>query len=406
MIKVLIIEDNLEKLRMINSFLNDVCNIKENFISVADNIKSGREELIQNQFDLLLLDLVLPVNNTDEASPEAGSNFLDEIHYNPNINIPIHIIGLTEFDEIFKKYRENFDDKLWGLINFKLQENDWKDKLKSKIFYLQSFKNKYVEILENRNKYDIAIITALNLEFEQLIKTTNWHKIDRENDPIVYYATNINTKNNNNKKIIACSINQMGMQASATVASKVISIFSPDKIFITGICAGIKESGVNIGDIIVANQCWDYESGKVTEDSSGNLLFKPDIHCIPTDQTVISKLTDFSNVKNYLSNIYNDYEGDKPNTQLKVLYGPIGSGPYILSSKQYLKTLLLSERKLLGVDTEGYGLFKAAQFHTGTVSVFIKAVSDLGDENKNDYFQKFAAYVSAKFVIEFIYNTF
>lgn len=404
MIKVLIIEDNIEKLRKINSFLNDICSIQDEFISFADNVKSGREFLFQNQYDLLILDLVLPVNDGDEPSSTAGSNFLDEIHYNPNINIPIHIIGLTEFDNIFSECHEQFEDKLWGLINFSLQTNDWIDKLKSKIFYLQSFKKKYEEAIENKNNYDVAIITALNSEFEQLLKTSNWVRLQKEKDTIVYYTSLINTKNNNIVKVVACCINQMGMQASAVVASKVISIFSPKHLYITGICAGIKETGINLGDIIVANQCWDYESGKVSEDTTGNLIFKPEIHCIPTDISIISQLTDFSNSKQYLSNIYNGYQGNRPNTQLNVKFGPIGSGPYVLSSKQYLKELVSTERKLLGIDMEGYGIYKAAQFHFGTIPVFIKAVSDFGDNEKKDDFHSYASYVSTKFVIDYIYN--
>jgi nucleoside phosphorylase/CheY-like chemotaxis protein len=404
MIKILIIEDNIEKLRKINSFLNEICNVMDEDISYASNIQTGREYLMHNQYDLLLLDLVLPLIEYDEPSKNGGSQFLDEIYYNPNINIPVHIIGLTEFDDIFCKYHEQFDDKLWSLINFNLSNTDWAEKLKSKIFYLQSFKKRYENFIEYQNKYDIVILTALNSEFEQLIKAGKLIKLENDSDTIVYYHTIINSKNNNNIKIIACCINQMGMQASAAVASKVISLFSPKQLYITGICAGIKENGVNIGDIIIASQCWDYETGKISEDSNGSLIFKPEIHSIPTEQSIISQLTDFSNSKNYLSNISNDFEGTRPDTQLSVKFGPVGSGPYVLSNKQYLKELISTERKLLGIDMEGYGIYKAAQFHIGTLPVFIKAVSDFGDKKKNNDFQNYASFVSAKFIIDYIYN--
>jgi nucleoside phosphorylase len=346
----------------------------------------------------------LPIDEGGDPSPESGSRFLDEIYYNPNVNIPIHIIGLTEFDDIFIKYHDQFEDKLWGLINFRVQNNDWEEKLKSKIFYLQNFKTKYVESIRDQNKFDIAIITALNIEFEELISTSEWTKFDIEKDPLVYYSTLLNTKSNNNIKLLACCINQMGMQASSAISSKIISTFSPKNLFITGICAGINKPGVNIGDIIIANQCWDYESGKITDDSNGNLLFSSDMHCIPTDLGILSQLTDFSNNRNILSNIYNEFKGNKPEFALKIHFGSVGSGPYVLSSKQYLKNLISSDRKLLGLDMEGYGIYKASQFHIGTIPVFIKAISDFADSNKTDNYQKYASFVSAKFVIDFIYN--
>lgn len=403
MIKILIIEDNIAKLKRVVSFLNDICNIKDENISYADNIRAGREYLISHQYDLLLLDLVLPFNEGDEPSSSAGSKFLDEIHYNPNINIPIHIIGLTEFDNVFSAYVEQFEDKLWGLINFDLGSTDWMDKLKTKIFYLQNYKLKYKEFIENEDKYDVAIITALNIEFENLTDSLQWEKRLEIEDTVVYYSTSINTKSNNNIKVIACCINQMGMQAAAAVASKVITKFSPKYLFISGICAGIKDSRINLGDIIVAKQCWNYEVGKISEDDKGNLLFKPEIQSIPTNQGIISKLTDFSNSKQYLFNIYNDYKGSKPTTMLDVKFGTVGSGPYVLNSKIYLNDLISAERKLLGIDMEGFGIYQAAQYFNNTIPILIKGVSDYGDINKKDDFQNYASYVSSKFILDFLY---
>ncbi len=402
MIKILIIEDNPEKLKCVNKFLNSVCSISGENIDKAGNIKEGRECLIREHYDLLLLDLVLPNDEESEKSPEFGSNFLDEIHYNPNINTPIHIIGITEFDEIYKQYLDSFDDKLWGLINFNLKEIDWQTKLKNKIFYLQSYKKNYAEFIKNSNKYDVAIITALNIEFEQLLKTSHWKKLN-SNEPIVFYETVINTKDSNNIKIIAGNINQMGMQAAASVASKVLSLFNPSLLFIVGICAGIEEN-VKLGDIIIANQIWDYESGKKTEDSNGQFIFKPDNKLLPTDIGVLAKLTEFANKTKYRIEIYDEYQGSKPDAYFNVHFGSVGSGPYVLSSKNYMEELLKKDRKLIGIDMEGYGVYKAAQFHNGTKPIFIKSVTDFGDIKKGDNFQQYASYISAKFVIEYINN--
>src|SRR6185369_14346136 len=177
MIKILIIDDSAEKLRVVLSFLEDDCSVEEGDIDCVETINKGREYLTKKRYDLLLLDLVLPFNNDDTPSAESGTKFLDEIYYNPNINIPIHIIGLTEYDKVFKESAQDFEDKLWGLVNFSLQTNDWRDKLKSKVFYLQSTKKNYKEFIEDENKFDVAIITALNIEFEQLKATCAWEQL-------------------------------------------------------------------------------------------------------------------------------------------------------------------------------------------------------------------------------------
>ena len=95
MIRILIIEDNPEKLKRIIAFLNNECKVIDEYIDCAGNVQEGYDLLCEKSYDLLLLDLVLPKNKEDEPSAESGMQFLDEIHYNPNINIPIHIIGLT-----------------------------------------------------------------------------------------------------------------------------------------------------------------------------------------------------------------------------------------------------------------------------------------------------------------------
>lgn len=404
MIKILIIDDSVEKLRSVIDFLEKECNVAGADIDCADTVNSGRECLTSNRYDLLLLDLVLPFSEDDTPSSESGTKFLDEIYYNPNINIPLHIIGLTEYDQAFKDSAQDFEDKLWGLVNFSLQNNDWKDKLKSKVFHLQSTKKEYKDFIEVENKFDVAIITALNKEFEQLKQICTWVPFPVANDPLVYYKYTLNTKNSNNIKIIACCINDMGMQAASAVASKVISLFSPSMLFMTGICAGLKSARINLGGVIVAKQVWDYESGKILDDADGSFNFKPDMKCLPTDQGIVTRLTEFSNNKTVLSNIYNEFKGKKPNTQLEIKFDSVGSGPYLLTSKNYLTKLLENDRKLIGIDMEGYGIYKAGQFHNGTTPIFVKGVSDFGDAEKDDDYQDYASYASARFVYEYLYN--
>ena len=59
MIKILIIEDNEEKLKRITSFLEDECNLKADDLDCAPNVRVGRECLTNDYYDLLLLDLIV-----------------------------------------------------------------------------------------------------------------------------------------------------------------------------------------------------------------------------------------------------------------------------------------------------------------------------------------------------------
>lgn len=406
MTRILIVEDNKEKLKNISILLNQDCNVPDKDISVAGNVQEARELLTSGFYDLLLLDLVLPVNEGDEPREDSGAKFLEEIYYNPNINIPVHIIGLTQFEKVFISLAQEFEDKVWGLINFNLSTSDWREKLKSKIFYLQNFKKKYKEFIDEENRFDVAIITALDGEFQAIKSTFGFSKFSSPNDTLIYYSGVVNTNANNNVKVITCCVNQMGMQSAAAVASKVISKFSPKLVIVAGICAGLKEASLSLGDIVVANQCWNYESGKISEGQSDEeFIFKPDLQLLTTNQSEISKIRDFSNQNSSVSKMYHEFNGNKPEKVPAIHFGSIGSGPYVLASKKYLQKLIKTDRKLIAIDMEGYGIYKACEFYTDTHAVFIKSVSDFGDAEKTDNYHDYAMNASARFVFDYITQT-
>ena len=118
MIKILIIDDSPEKTQIIKKFLIEECKINEEYIKNQSNIKDGKKNLYDEDFELLLLDLVLPRDSDSEPNAEDSIKFLQEIYYNNNIHIPAYIIGFSQFDELISTHHESFDDKLWHLINF------------------------------------------------------------------------------------------------------------------------------------------------------------------------------------------------------------------------------------------------------------------------------------------------
>ncbi|MDO9185339.1 MAG: 5'-methylthioadenosine/S-adenosylhomocysteine nucleosidase [Bacteroidia bacterium] len=406
MIKILILDDSKEKIDITKRFLEEECKVDVQFIDEKYTIKEGRKALYENDYDLLLLDLVMPRDSESEASAEESIKFLDEIYYNSDIHIPVHIIGFSQHDELIELHSDRFEDKLWHLITFSYINNNWKDKLKNKICHLIAVKNRFKESIETKNKFDFAIICALeNPELNEVLDLPyNWKIFDGENDPIIYHEGVINTLNGNTYRIIACSINRMGMQATASVSSMIISKFKVKYIFMTGICAGIKERGLNFGDIVIAENAIDLGSGKMTENESGGFIFKPEPHQFPTDQNLISKLNNFINKEAEILKIQTSYKGNSSKTILKAKIGPVASGSYVVASKSMVANIIEPNRKLLAIDMEGYGLYLACHYFNQTKALYIKSVCDFGDEKKDDDYQKYSAYTSARFLYSFIFN--
>ena len=116
MIKILILDDSLEKISLTKKFLQEECKVDSTFIDERYNIKEGRKVLYEKDYDLLLLDLVMPRDAESEAIAEETIKFLNEIYYNSDIHIPVHIIGFSQHDELIELHNDSFEDKLWHLI--------------------------------------------------------------------------------------------------------------------------------------------------------------------------------------------------------------------------------------------------------------------------------------------------
>lgn len=415
MIQILIVEDNQYKQDNIKNIVLDNSNIKESDLHIVGCIKDAKKLLYTNYYDLLILDLVLPIEIGLEVSAQNGIQFLNDIHTSPMINPPIHIVGLSGFSDMVKEHHESFNNKLWNLIDYQAESTGWHDQLKAIIYHLVKTRQKFIQASVKKHSYDIAIMTALpHPEFAAILKLNNgkWEEVKVDDDFIKYYKTTFK-EGNKEKTVIAATTDQMGMTASSHLATKLILYFKPEYLILGGIAAGIKDRGLGFGDILVAEQSWDYGSGKIVEkekksDSEiADIYFLPDTRDIQLSADLKAKITNFKLTKiSILDAIQNSWQGDSPNTKLQLHLGPIGSGSYVISSDSSLNEIKNQQRKLLGVEMETFGVYYAADHspEPKTKAISIKSVSDYGDGSKHDKYQKYAAYTSASFIYQFIMN--
>lgn len=413
MIQVLVVEDNEHKQDNIKAIILDNSNIKDNDVTIVGSIKEAKKLLYHNYYDLMILDLVLPIETGGEAEAKYGAQFLEDIHSSPMIKPPIHLVGISGFSDQVSLYHEQFRKKLWNLIEYEADSTGWQEQLKTIIYHLVKTRQRFIQTTVKKHSYDIGIITALpQPEFEAVYRLNggNWEEVQVEDDFIKYYRT-VFTDGKKSKTIIAATADQMGMTASSHLATKMILYFRPQYLIMAGIAAGIRDSELGFGDILVAEQSWDYGSGKIVqkEPSKGGeiaeVTFQPDTRDIQLSADLKAKIINFKLTKGtILDKIQNDWQGDIPSTKLKLHLGQIGSGSYVISSDTTLSDIKQHHRKLLGVEMETFGVYYAADHspEPKTKAISIKSVSDYGDGQKNDKYQKYAAYTSASFVYHFI----
>lgn len=405
-------DDSDEKISRIRSVLTNNCLVEDSSIDDARSLNSGRKKLSENYYDLLILDLVLPINDNEEITPGKSEVFINELYTFGRLKRPNFVIGLTQYEDKVQNNTQNFDDKLWKLIHYNLSSSDWEQLLQRAVDTILSTKNQLLESINNINKFDFGIICALSEEFEQMKAASGleWEILRIDNVPIDFFKSELHTELGSTIRIIAGRNNMPGMQAASVMASCMFSLFDVKTIFMTGICAGFKKDDndtIDFGDIFIAESEYDYGSGKLCSSDDGSIL-KPDPKSLECSFEIKGQINTFIEEKHPEYKLEAALQTVNLNITKKspqILFGPGACGSYVVTDKSFMNNLISTNRKLKGLDMEGYGLYMAAHV-LNRKALLIKSISDFADSNKGDTYHQMCSYSSAWFLFEFLKYTF
>lgn len=140
--RILIIEDDINKMQGIASELRGI--LENVQITEARSYQSGVSKLMQTQFDLLLLDMSLPIFDISpeeegfQIDPFSGSNILAEM-LRKNVIVPTVIITMFEtfgdgvdlmtLEELDKELSDKYATIYQGAIYYNSSEVNWKESL-------------------------------------------------------------------------------------------------------------------------------------------------------------------------------------------------------------------------------------------------------------------------------------
>lgn len=414
MIKILILDDSDRKIDKIKQVLLEGCGLHEDDIEVANSVATGRMAITKDFFDLVLLDLVLPLFENEEPQEDGGLNFIRDIMLaDGRIKIPTQIIGLTEKENAYNKEKEEFQSLLFNVIHCKQSDIEWIGQLKQAVNYSIRCKESVESRLRSRNKYDIAVICALSEEFKQMIEAfggeDKWQTIQIEEDiPFQFRSTVITTANNNDVRVVAAMAGRPGVIPTSVLTTLMYTLFHVNSVFMTGFSGGFPSNKLKLGDILVASSIQDYASGKLKDVDGGVKLLK-EIHQVETStsfslamQELIedddTQLVIMSKIKkaNLLVDSRDSYQ---------VKWSATCCGPYVVTSEEAVKELQENNRKLEGLDMEGFGLYLSSKLLSGETqksALWMKGVGDFADPNKADGYHKTCSYGSAVLLYRFI----
>lgn len=136
MIRILLVDDDPQKSHNIESMIIDLLPQTGIDIVRAATISEATNILSERHFDLMLLDLNLPMRYNSATQPDAGIKFLYHLARRNNIHTPTHIIGLTAFDNLLSEHQEHFHKSGWVLLKYEQNSDAWEKVISEKIFHI------------------------------------------------------------------------------------------------------------------------------------------------------------------------------------------------------------------------------------------------------------------------------
>ena len=262
--------------------------------------------------------------------------------------------------------------------------------------------------IKAKGKFETAIITASYDEFDKvksLLKDCT--ELNIQNDTTIFYSGTLKKKNGITNVILPVPMS-MGMAATITLTTKVLTYFNPDYMFMLGICAGNKNV-TKIGDVIIAEKSLNYNEIVEIEKKDETTVRKFMQNADSIDKKLKTRLTLFSR-KPIIKEIRESYKGasDFPE-ELNCRIGLMVSGSSLIRSDSKISDINSSYHNVKGLDMETHGFYYAASntFNDRKpLFVSIKSVSDFGDNTKHKISsakrKDYALHTSTQTLIKFI----
>ena len=164
-----------------------------------------------------------------------------------------------------------------------------------------------------------------------------------------------------------------GGPGAAFEAGRAIEYFKPSVVLFVGVAGGIKD--VHIGDVVVADKVYGYESGKADQ----KFLPRPEVGI--STYSLLQRAQREASKDDWLQRLGGQISIAP---QPRVLLGAIAAGEKVVTSTKSATAKFLHQEynDTLAVEMEGYGFFKAVHANQQVEALLIRGISDLIDGKK------------------------
>lgn len=252
-----------------------------------------------------------------------------------------------------KRFLHSYSSRLiWQALaaEFYLDEDSWKQ---------MDLHHEVEEVIE-RNAARVLVVTALPEEARPFIeRLTDVEVKEHENAVLITQGIYRNAGKASDVYVFAAGV---GNTHAALNTQYLIRTLNPDLVIFSGIAGGRKDA--QIGDVVIANHVYHYESGKQT--ATGFEARPRVLQPSPAAHSLIGS---------FMMSAHSVHE------DFKVYSKPIASGEKLIGSTKsdVAKLLVGTYGDALAIEMEGFGFFAALE-STTIPAVLIRGISDLLDK--------------------------
>lgn len=394
--RILIADDCKSRYKSLLKKLEEL-GVQRSCVELVASADEAHTKLENEYFDLLVLDILLPLYETDDdVSHEHSLAILHRINNDEEILRPGKVIGITADLDAAGAAKDTFSDCTWSIIDYSQIDDEWQQRIINCVKYIVQEKLSRPSEVQSASQTDVVIICALETpEFDALMDLPwNWAAARPIHDHMFvrdgwFFSSGLKIT------VSAAFATRKGMVEAALKSYIAISYFKPKLIAMTGICAGV-QGAVKIGDVLFADPAWDFQNGKLLREGDvTKFLISP--HHIPATYSVRTLMEMLRSDKVFLGSLPLEY-GDECKYSTDIKLGPMASGSAVLADGKTIKEIEeRQQRDVVGVDMEVYGLYAAAHVSSPATRFFaLKGVCDHADPDKDDDAQRYAAFASAR----------
>ncbi|MFL5706157.1 MAG: NB-ARC domain-containing protein [Ktedonobacteraceae bacterium] len=229
-----------------------------------------------------------------------------------------------------------------------------------------------------------------NVDFEEHIDRQ--HKYD-------YRLTTIGNDRGESLALHVSWLPRYGPQEMVLHLQRVLEVYQPRIAIMTGICAGDSQQ-VQLGDLIVAERTFTYDSGKFMVDKQGRSIHLHDTLTYQLDANILQFLGLFDKWEPLIASLERPLSAPEQR-EIACHLKPMASGNAVRADHPF-EEVRAPVRGTVAIDMEGAAFGLVMSRYPLIRWLVVKGVCDYADHDKNDVYHDYAARASALYALSFI----